>query len=673
MSLAQISLPTNKTDSIISDHVRKIGQGERGQTLSVIVLDANNSGYDLTDKTITFSENKEGGKIVSDSSSERIKITDAKAGRFNYTLCEAVYAISGVAWFDISSKDGTIIDTTKSFNIEVVQDESIHINNDNYVSSLEALETHYQAIIKKTEENTESLTEQFKKDISQAISDGNNRVEAAVNSFNALKVHWDAELTKQKQAIADLQNNWKVQADTLKDDFNRDKNATIEAANKNFNDKLASIQTDYNTWKVSAIKDFQNQLNKLQTELKSDEDAQKQLQTAIDDAKAAINKIQDVDFTKFAHLDDLKKYYTKDEIKSLDPLNSPDGNNIYDTQINLDTFSTVGITKFLNCQLKSTGAMFGFDQATDKLYGWIFNIPKWNGATEFQQIVYIYDYGQGTLRYVRSRVNNEGTNKEDFEKVLTDKDLQQAIDSFGQTKTVNGVKPDSTGNIAIKIPSDYVKSVNGQTPDSNGNVNVDTGGVKTINGKKGDVTMATFAPNLLKGTSEQARDIPPNASTDVIHLTTDSNTKYTVAVDIDYTAFASGSAGCKLQVNNGGAVVVSPIITDGSKGRVSVTFTTPDDCSWVAFLLNSNSSYTGQYSCLKASRWQDNETPPDMTWLPNTDDNSSAIKNLQNQITANASSCLRTWVGTLTQYQAMATHEPMTAYVIISDYKVVIK
>lgn len=126
----------------------------------------------------------------------------------------------------------------------------------------------------------------------------------------------------------------------------------------------------------------------------------------------------------------------RDEIKTLYPLNSPDGNNIYNTTIDLDTYSTAGITKFLGCKLQSTGQMTGFNQATDGLYGWIFNIPKWNGATEFQQIVYIDDYGQGTLIYVRSRVNNEGKTKEDFEKLAA-----------GQVKTVDGKAPDASGDV----------------------------------------------------------------------------------------------------------------------------------------------------------------------------------------------------------------------------------
>ena len=157
MSLAILTLPTNKSISTVSDHVRKIGQREAGQKLEVIVTDADGSGYNLDGKTLEFSENKEGGKIVSDNDQDHFEIKDAKAGRFVYTLAPAVYAASGTAWFDITSADGSVIDTTKNFNIDVIEDESIHINNDNYVSSLISLETHYDGVIKKTKEDSEAL------------------------------------------------------------------------------------------------------------------------------------------------------------------------------------------------------------------------------------------------------------------------------------------------------------------------------------------------------------------------------------------------------------------------------------------------------------------------------------------------------------------------------------
>lgn len=128
-------------------------------------------------------------------------------------------------------------------------------------------------------------------------------------------------------------------------------------------------------------------------------------------------------------------------IKSLTALNSDSGNNIYNTKINLDTFSTVGISKFLGCQLQSDGKMTGFDSTQGNLYGWIFNIPKWNGAKTYEQIVYISDYGQGSLTYVRTKADS--TSKEDFLKVANDKDLDKIHTIANPTIEDNKTNPDS--------------------------------------------------------------------------------------------------------------------------------------------------------------------------------------------------------------------------------------
>lgn len=329
MSLAIITLPTNKSTSAVSDHVRKIGQGEKGQKLDVIVTDANSSGYDLTNKIITFSENKDGGKIVSDSDSAHINVTDAAAGRFTYTLAEAVYAASGIAWFDISNKDGTVIDTTKSFNIDVIQDETIHVNNDNYVSSLAALETHYKGVIQKTEQDTAALINQLKEQVNQAVSDGNSDIQAVIDKANQLISDWKTELSSQQQKIVDLQNAWKTQTEQINADYqaqkqliksdadaeiakiDTDKQTALNQCNTDFENKLASIQSDYNNWKTATIADFQKQLDKLADELQNDEKTQADLKEAIDSANKAIANISNVDFTKFAHKTDLENYYDK--------------------------------------------------------------------------------------------------------------------------------------------------------------------------------------------------------------------------------------------------------------------------------------------------------------------------------------------------------------------------
>ena len=113
------------------------------------------------------------------------------------------------------------------------------------------------------------------------------------------------------------------------------------------------------------------------------------------------------------------------DIRDLAALNAPDGNNIYNTTINLDTFSTVGISKFLGCKLQSTGNMPGFDQSTEGLYGWILNIPKWNGAVEIDQVVLIDDCGQGNMQFTRYRETADGSKVKDFDKIATSRDLEK--------------------------------------------------------------------------------------------------------------------------------------------------------------------------------------------------------------------------------------------------------
>lgn len=340
MSLAVINLPTNKTESTVSDHVRKIGQGEKGLTLEVIIMDADSSGYDLTNKVITFSENKVGGKIVVDSAKENFERLNDTAGRFRYKLADSVYAASGEAWFSISTPSGDVIDTTKSFNIEVIEDATIHINNDNYVSTLTALETHYKSIIQRTEDDNAALLAKFNQQIKDAVDTGNSNIQKVIDSANQLISSFKTELGNEQQALTGLQNDWQTQTNKINADYESqkkaiqkdadsqladnkkaaddaiakiesDKQAAIDQANIGFNNRLESIQNDYNSWKTATITDFQSQLDRLQQELKDDEDAQSSIREAIKAANNAISKINDVDFTKFAHLSDLENYYDK--------------------------------------------------------------------------------------------------------------------------------------------------------------------------------------------------------------------------------------------------------------------------------------------------------------------------------------------------------------------------
>ena len=234
MSLAQIVLTTNKTKSNVGDYVRKIGQGERGQILPVIVVDATGTPYDLSDKKIVFSESKDSGKYVVDdgkaSTSGKFILTDPKNGKFTYTLQEQVYPESGTAWFDIINADGTVLDTTVSFRFVVIPAPTLHVNDDNYSSTLEALQAHYQGVIKNTETQTQQLINSLTDKINQAISNGQNdianelsdartKLQAIQDQENKLVSNWTTELNTQKQNFATLQSQWQAQSKAISDSY----------------------------------------------------------------------------------------------------------------------------------------------------------------------------------------------------------------------------------------------------------------------------------------------------------------------------------------------------------------------------------------------------------------------------------------------------------------------
>lgn len=459
MSLAVINLATNKTESIVSDHVRKIGQGEKGLTLEVIVMDADSSGYDLTNKIITFSENKVGGKIVVDSDKENFERLNDKAGRFRYKLADAVYAASGEAWFSISTPSGDVIDTTKSFNIDVIEDATIHVNNDNYVSTLTALETHYKSIIQRTEDDNAALLTKFNQQFQNAVNNGNNNIQKVINSANQLIANWNSQISNERQAFANLQNDWKNQTNKINSDYEsqkkaiqsdansqladnkkaandalakleKDKQAAIAQANIDFRNKLNTIQTDYNNWKNSTIADFQKQIDKLESELSDDENRQADIQKAIDAANNAISKIKDVDFTQYAHFSDLIGYISDHK-----------GNFITETTGNANSIGEPGMYLSMGNIKNLPLSCWGILQVIG------FTIKGDNNNHRKVQIFYPDPFDQ--MPYYR---NVTGTGLSQWRQFASQDDIANIIsqiNSLGNVKKVNNKSPDSNGNVNL--------------------------------------------------------------------------------------------------------------------------------------------------------------------------------------------------------------------------------
>ena len=381
-------MPTNKTETKISNNRRKIRTGEAGLSITVTVVDADDQPYDLSNFDIVFSEQKDQGKVVVDDGSDKesglggsfVK-NDPVGGTFTYKLAKDVYGASGRCWFALK-KGQEIIDTTKDFYFDVLKDATIHIDNDNYVSSLQAelddLKANNQRIkdaanqeldsLKSQIQQSKDLTEESKQDALNAIQQAKDTatttlnnlngqyssyaskyaaLESKINSdiksindnadnqINSIKADWD----KEKQAaesdratirqngtdeINSIKSDWSKQTDAINADAKTKIDAAISAvetardnaikqAVSDFSNQRDNLQADYNSWKQDTVNGFNSQLATLQGKIDSETKQQSDLKAAIDSARAAINKIADVDFTKFAHKDDVDQ-----ALKSID-------------------------------------------------------------------------------------------------------------------------------------------------------------------------------------------------------------------------------------------------------------------------------------------------------------------------------------------------------------------
>ena len=313
MSLAQIVLTTNKTTSNVGDYVRKIGQGERGQVLPVVVTDANGAAYDLTNKSIVFSENKDSGKYVVDdgkaSTSGKFTLTDPQNGKFSYTLQDQVYPESGTAWFDIVSSDGTVLDTTVTFKFVVIPNATLHVDSDSYSSTLEALQAHYQGVIKNTEVQTQnlinSLTDKInraisngQRDVANELSDARAKLQSIQDQENELVSNWTTELNTQKQNFATLQSQWQEQSKSISDDY-ASKKAKIES----------DAQSQHNSIQAAADQQLKNNQSASDAEIAK---VESETEAKLDEVEKAKNDaIADLTAQRDAQLKAAKDAYDK--------------------------------------------------------------------------------------------------------------------------------------------------------------------------------------------------------------------------------------------------------------------------------------------------------------------------------------------------------------------------
>lgn len=219
----------------------ELRDSDKGEILESFILNSDGTPYDLSGKSLVFNENKDGDKFVSDSN---VTIVDAKIGHITYQLHDQVHSAPGAAWFDII-QNGTKIDSTTDFYIEVRDGLKCTVYNTTYISDLEKLKRQMESLIQQADG-------ELKAELQKAEQQLNQELQNFRNQYNSLS--------------ADFQNQFKTAQNARQQDYNNQKNAinTDWTNNKGiiwgqWNDDKASIDKQAQDT-IQAIKDNAKQV-----------------------------------------------------------------------------------------------------------------------------------------------------------------------------------------------------------------------------------------------------------------------------------------------------------------------------------------------------------------------------------------------------------------------------
>ena len=299
-------------------------------------------------------------------------------------------------------------------------------------SQHDAIQAKADQQLKSNEDANTSLTSKFKNDAQNKLNEIDSDAAAqkaaiqksADDQLKATQSAADSEIADVKKQLAD--ELVKIEADkaTAIKGVTDARDKAIQDATDKLTVKLQSVQADYDSWKTSTVSDFQAKLDKLTKELATDESSQTALKQAIDSAKDTISKIKDVDFTVYVHKDDLKNYYTKAE---LDPMIEQAG------------------------KVKSVNGVKP-DEKTGNI-----NIPAPDLSGLETKVDAKTDHDKLDKKITDNATAIKGNSdaiatKANASDVYTKAELDPKLADAGKVKTVNGIQPDSVGNITIPAP-----------------------------------------------------------------------------------------------------------------------------------------------------------------------------------------------------------------------------
>lgn len=230
----------------------EVRDSDKGEILESFILNPDGTPYDLTNNSLVFNENKDGNKFVSD---DNVKIVDERIGHITYQLHDQVHSARGTAWFDIIDKsNGSKIDSTTDFYIEVRDSLKCTVYNTTYIADLEKLKQQMETLLKQADGELQAELQKAEQQLDQELQNFRNQYNSLSadfqNQFKAAQNARQQDYTNQKNAInQDWTNNKnQIWGQWNGDKANIDKQAqdTIQAIKDNAKQVLDKDQADWN-------------------------------------------------------------------------------------------------------------------------------------------------------------------------------------------------------------------------------------------------------------------------------------------------------------------------------------------------------------------------------------------------------------------------------------------
>ncbi|WP_276804870.1 BppU family phage baseplate upper protein [Lactobacillus hominis] len=279
MSLPRdLSLETNK--DLTNFEGLTLRQTEKGLVLHTTLLNFDKSPYDLTNKKVIFNEHKDNEKYVVDDS---VAIEDKTHGIISYKLHDQVYAAKGTAWFEIQNEDGSVVDSTQNFIINVKDAANASIYNSNYVPSLERLRDQMQNLIDQAQKIENDQTTKFTQDLTNNLKNAQTQLNTKLTSMQQAYDNLENQRTSAFNTSQDNRQNAFNQSEKSRSDtYTQDKTKR----DADWTADKARIDKDWSADKARIDKDWSSQKSSIQS---SADKQHTDIGTAWDDKKKSID------------------------------------------------------------------------------------------------------------------------------------------------------------------------------------------------------------------------------------------------------------------------------------------------------------------------------------------------------------------------------------------------